>query len=63
MKKLIMKIFGIKPIIKYVDKIVEVQILPTDVIEGDVTVKGSLTVNGCLYCKGEITAHKINNYK
>ena len=69
MKKLIIwlaKMFNVsleKEVIKYVTEEVEVikekQITLGGVIEGDVTVKGNLVVEGILTVNGEVACHKI----
>lgn len=55
MKKLILKLFGIKPEVKTVTVIKEINILPSDLLEGNIFVKGDLTVKGNLIVTGEIT--------
>ena len=65
MKKLIIwlaKMFNVsleKEVIKYVTKEVEKQVTLEGVIEGDVTIKGNLIVNGILEVNGEVACHKI----
>ncbi len=67
MKKLILylaKMFNVSLInTVYVDKIVEVKVLDTDYIDGNVTVNGNLTVKGILIVVGEVTAYSINKIK
>lgn len=44
--------------VKHRDKKVEKQITLEDIIEGDITVKGNLAVNGTLSGQGEIVCFK-----
>jgi hypothetical protein len=69
MKKFLLwlaKIFNVdltveKIVYKEVPKIVEKQVALEGVIEGDVTVKGNLIVEGSLTGTGEVTCFKINS--
>lgn len=45
----------VKEVIKEVEKLITLE----GTIEGDVTVKGNLLVNGYLYIKGEVTAYEV----
>ena len=44
---------------RIVENIVEKQVALEGVIEGDVTVKGNLIVDGVLTVQGEVTCYKI----
>lgn len=59
----LVKVFNVdlpeKVVIKEVEKIVEKNVALEGVIEGDVTVKGNLLVEGYLTVTGEVSCYKI----
>ena len=66
MKQIILwlvKVFNVdlpeRVVIKEVEKIVEKNVALEGVIEGDVTVKGNLLVEGYLTVTGEVACYKI----
>ena len=69
MKKLIIwlaKIFDVNLTVEKIivkekidEKVVEKQVALEGVIDGDITVKGNLIVNGYLQAEGEIACYKI----